>query len=281
MGIDNVRVSRSFSGVLPLACASMLAALSGCGPGSPGDEPSEMVATVASALDFQDATGLVRIRVKTCDPVSSHLEPITGKNVAESICPVDDGWVMVGGGAEIVGEGQPGALLRASKPNPFPFGTGTDFTSWVGRSADNRLANNTGAFPHQLRTFVIGMQLEGMDATTLAGNLIPGQDNVTGTNTGNPTATSTITNSGFVVIGGGVEVLPTAIQQPENLFPTLYLTESRPDGSNGWRVTARNNQTGDVGSVKTYATAIRRCPTGWRGKCLTVSTVQGIGAASN
>src|SRR5262245_35632418 len=124
MGIKNVRVLGFFSRVLPIACAPSVVGLVGCGPASSGDELSEPVAEVASALDFQDASGLVRIRVTTCAPVTSHVEPTSGRNVAESICPVDAGFVMVGGGAEIVGEGQPGALIKASKPNPFGFGNG-------------------------------------------------------------------------------------------------------------------------------------------------------------
>jgi hypothetical protein len=286
MRMANIGMLVSVSRVLGCAGLPLLAALAGCSAtsSSSDDSPSETVGQISSALSvgtFQDASGLVRIRVKTCDAVSSHLEPITGKNVAESICPVDQGWVMVGGGAEIIGEGQPGALLRASKPNPFPFEGGTqDFTSWVGRSADNRMADGSQAFPHQLRVYVIGMQLDGMDAATLAGNMVLGQDNVTGMDVASPSALSTITNPDYVIIGGGGEVLPTSLTLPESLFPTLYLTESRPDG-NGWRVSARNNQTGAVGGVKSYATAIKRCPTGWRGKCLKFNTAQTTGASSS
>lgn len=279
MGIERVAVFRFSFGWLKLTSLPFLAGLAGCGslPDVAEDRPAEALgheASAVSTVDFQDATGLVRIRIKTCDPVSSHLEPVTGKNVAEAICPVDQDWVMVGGGAEIIGEGQPGALLRASKPNPFPFEMGgADFTSWVGRSADNRMSDGSQAFPHQLRTFVIGLQLEGMDAPTLTSNVILGQDAVSDMDTGNPTATSVILPTDYVISGGGVEVLPTVITQPENLFPTLYLTESRANG-NGWRVTARNNQTGAIGAVKTYATAIKRCPTGWKGKCLSFTSFQ-------
>ncbi len=285
MGIRSIGVFRSSFGYLPLAGVPLLGGLAGCGavPAGSDSAPDEGVGQEASALstnDFQDASGLVRIRIKTCDPVASHLEPVTGKNVAEAICPVDPDWVMIGGGAEIVGEGQPGALLRASKPNPFPFGNGGDFTSWVGRSADNRMADNSQAFPHQLRTFVIGLQLEGLDASTLAGSIILGQDAVTGNDTGNPTATSVIIAPDFVISGGGVEVLPFTITQPESLYPALYLTESRAN-ANGWRVTARNNQTGAVGAVKTYATAIKRCPTGWKGKCLSFTSFQSTSGSSN
>jgi hypothetical protein len=285
MGIERMTGFHFSFTCLSLVGIPTLVGLAGCGADATAsdDTPAGELGQEASALsplDFQDASGLVRIRIKTCEPVASHLEPITGKNVAESICPVDTDWVMIGGGAEIVGEGQPGALLRASKPNPFPFDNGSeDFTSWVGRSADNRMSDGSQAFPHQLRTYVIGLQLEGLQYAEVRANMIPGQDAVTDTSTANPTATSVIP-SNFVVLGGGGEVLPSVLQEPEALFPPLYLTESRAN-ANGWRVTARNNQTTEVGDVKTYATAIKRCPTGWKGKCLSFTSFQSTGASSS
>jgi hypothetical protein len=249
-----------------LFAAPAIVGLGSCSaPDGDGREETELGRSVSAAVaraDFQDASGRVRVRVKTCDPVASHFESVRGKNVAVALCPVDAGWAMVGGGAEIIGEGTPGALLKASLPNP------TDsFTSWVARSSDTRMPNGSQAFPHELRAYVIGLQLVGPNGVPFAPAIIAGQDAVNSEDVANPTATSFL-GPEKILIGGGAEVLPNVLAE-ESLFPDLFLVESRRVG-NAWRATAKNNQTGDVGSIKAYAIGIDACPAGF-GRCLAFS----------
>lgn len=257
--------------------ASAVVGLGGCSAydGDGRDEPEAVrsVSDAISSTDFQDASGRVRVRVKTCDPVASHFEPTRGKNVAVALCPVDTGWAMVGGGAEIIGEGTPGALLKASLPNPVD-----GFASWAARSSDTRRPDGSQAFPHQLRAYVIGLQLVGQNGVPFKPVIIAGQDAVNSGDVANPTATSYF-GPNTILIGGGAEVLPSTQGPTENLYPDLFLVESRRVG-NAWRATAKSNQSGDVGSVKAYAIGIDACPAGF-GRCLAFSrTDAASGSAS-
>lgn len=267
--------NRYFSTTARLA-ASAIVGLGGCSAYEGDDhseaEPVRSVSAAISRTEFQDASGRVRVRVKTCDPVASHFEPTRGKNVAVALCPVDTGWAMVGGGAEIIGEGTPGALLKASLPNP------TDgFASWAARSSDTRRPDGSQAFPHQLQAYVVGLQLVGQNGVPFKPVITAGQDAVNGGDVANPTATSFL-GPNQILIGGGAEVLPNLLAT-ESLFPDLFLVESRRVG-NAWRATAKSNQSGDVGSIKAYAIGIDACPAGF-GRCLAFSrTDAASGSAS-
>src|SRR6266542_2640906 len=73
---------------------------------------------------------------------------------------------VTAGGAEIAGESTPGALLKASLPNPNNFGANPPNTSWVARSSDNVQPQS-----HLLRAYAIGLRLIGMDAAALEANM--------------------------------------------------------------------------------------------------------------
>jgi len=118
--------------------AGILAA-SGCGV-TPDDQESDVAQALTS--DFVDASGTVTVRIKQCTPTAS-------QEINTTTCPVDSGFVLIGGGAEILGEGSPGALLTASFPD-------FDLTTWTASSKDHHLA-----FAHRLSAYSVGLKLRG------------------------------------------------------------------------------------------------------------------------
>src|SRR4051812_38442548 len=98
----------------PVPLLAVGLAVAGCDGGYELGEtqPEDVVATSAASTttSFQDATGKIRIQVKTCDPTASAFT-----NCA--YCTVDEGWALIGGGAQILGENTPAAMLQASFPS--------------------------------------------------------------------------------------------------------------------------------------------------------------------
>jgi hypothetical protein len=256
---------------------------SGCGglPDRNSDEESlgttqqaVSSAPAVSTQDYVDDSGTIRVRVKTCDWANSAVVSTALGNFddAETCCEIDPEFVMVGGGAEIEGEGSPGALLKASHPNPNSCAPFTGFnTSWLARSA-----SHVQPFAHRLRAYVIGLQLEGMTAAEL--EAIRGQpiDSVTTSMTPpdpNPSVRGILGNASTRrLIGGGAETV----------FNTerLLMTESYP-ADQQWVATTRVNQNvPHDGGTKTYTMAMETCPTGWDG-CLNIDDlVVNAGASS-
>ncbi len=117
---------------------------SGCGL-TPDAQEGDVEQAITS--DFTDASGTVTVRIKQCAP--------TPPQEITTTCPVDSGFVLIGGGAEILGEGSPGALLTASFPD-------VGLTTWTASSKDQNLF-----FPHQLSAYSVGLKLAGVSPQTL------------------------------------------------------------------------------------------------------------------
>jgi hypothetical protein len=241
-----------------LKVAPIVAAVTGCsGAGAP--EPSDPALgmtqqAAATSVDYTDGSGTVKVRVKTCDWTPS-------STVNCAYCGIDPGWVRIGGGAEILGESTD-ARLKASFPslNPAPIagctgngdGMGDQRTAWVARSA--------GSSNHQLRAYIIGLQLVGLDAASLQAQVYTFESTSGGDHLGNVVTWSapTFPAEEKLLIGGGAEIV----------FNTAngYLTESRPVFEE-WHGAATFATDPPDGGLKIYATGIPLCPTGWSG-CL-------------
>jgi len=279
---------------VPVAFVTLGLALAGCqGDEELGASAEDGVVATSSAITsttFQDATGKIRIRVKTCDATGSAFT-----NCA--YCTVDDGWARIGGGGQILGENTPGAMLQASFPSPNSFTTVNsygctgaaghsparlgidDYATWVVRSSGTN---------HQLQAYVIGIQLVGDDGVAFRPNVTEGIDRVT--DEVNPPATYTVETreadirEGYFLIGGGAYIFTS---NPSNsvIAPTdAYLVESRPvDGPNGraWRATARAQHNVVFNEpMKSYAIGIESCPVQWGGHCFTYPKIKEAIAAA-
>lgn len=219
--------------------------------GIEGSQP--LAASVLAVADrvFTDATGDVKIQVRTCDYEAS---AFSGKHC--TYCALDEGWVMIGGGAEI--EGSPSsARLRGSFPYPNgitpPVSTPDGLQqNCTGNSPDNALskdyiawmARSDGSSSHRLRAYVVGLQINGLTESQLAGYRL-----INDATTASMTQ-PVIESGGFnLVVGGGANEVGSQ---------NCYLTESRPnENSNSWRGSAYCGPSG--GGLKVYSIHLNTC----------------------
>jgi hypothetical protein len=272
----------------PVAHLVVALSLAAAGCGEEDLTGREDVAVVRGSVilntDFQDGTGTILVRVKTCEPT-----PSAFTNCA--YCVVDPGWARAGGGGQIVGESNPGAMLQASFPSPNSFSTVNSYgctgpggggfnTAWVVRSSG---AN------HVLQAYVVGLQIRnGVNGIPFAPQLVPKELT---TDAVNPPANATIeiseadiaatTGIWGSLIGGGAEIVNQSLSITE--ASDSFLTESRPvDGPNGraWRASARSQSTpAQDNPLITYGIVAPGCE--WSNfDCFTTPSIRSVVAAA-
>lgn len=192
---------------------------SGCGVTADAQEGDVEQALTA---DFTDASGTVTVRIKQCALTAS-------QEVNTTTCPVDSGFVLIGGGAEIFGEGSPGALLTASFPD-------LGLTTWTASSKDHRLT-----FFHQLRAYSVGLKLAGVTASTLRANMAV--VSVRSTPSEHP-STGISVPGGFNLVSGGARANWVTEGQ--------LLTRSIPSGFQ-WLAASKDHDVAEVGTVDAFA----------------------------
>jgi len=208
------------------------------------EEQGEPVAESSSALvqdlgAWTDDSGTVVFHLFRCDWVG----PASTNN---AYCSVKAGYVATGGGAEIEGEGDPGALLTGS--TPF---IGDPTSTWMASSSDN-----TVAYPHRLRAYVIGMALSGLTRLDLIHAMT--WTTATSGTTDHPVVTAFPPTG--MLIGGGAYT-PT---------PGQYLVGSdfSAQDTRGWMAQSKDHLTAAPGHVTATAIGIARCPAKYVGQCL-------------
>lgn len=214
-----------------LAAASIL--LVGCG--MPEDEGAELdsVEAESSALVFpcefpsgstcvDQTVGALTIRIKACPRSGS----VTGVQVSR--CQGEPGFVVVGGGGNVVGSPSPGALLTGSY-----FSTaGGD--AWIAEFRTHHSSNS-----YQMQSYMIGLKVAGLSQTQLKGALkIVETRSARGTKPSVQAALPT----GYKIIGGGGYMI--------NYGAGMLLTKSQP-ASNAWAVAGKAH----IDAADGYATA--------------------------
>lgn len=269
------------------AAIFLLTAAAGCGEDFALEEDSVSITSALDGtfVDFQDGTGTISVRVRTCSDT-----PVPATTQC-AYCVLDEGWAMIGGGAQIIGESNPGAMLQASFPSEEDFdvvnshgcfgpaGREGDFSStWVARSSG---AN------HVLRTYVIGIQVRDTPtsppfkpATTAPVGIDRVTDMVSPPAEASVETTQDDIGSIWLLVGGGAEILNTT---PDITLPsTAYLTESRMvEGANGraWRASARSQTSTPQGALKSYGIGLAGCP-GWSNfDCFTYPSIRAVVSA--
>jgi hypothetical protein len=238
--------------VLLLSCNQEQPAPTGIKSNPDGAKAASTALATADKI-YTDATGDMKILVRTCDyPATAVAGPQC------SYCSLDRGWVIIGGGAEI--EGSPGkGRLRSSFPRTYginPPVTSPDgrAKNCIGNVPDNDFNNahmtwmgrSDGADPHRLRTYVVGLQINGVSEATLANAAACCNDNSSGV-MAQPTVETTV-SSNYTIISGGVD---------ESGGENCFLTESRlNEGTNSWRGSASCSPSGNI---KVYALAMDLC----------------------
>lgn len=265
--------------------AGLAALLTSCGGAElSAPEPLESVASAVSVSpEYQDPTGSIHVRVRTCDTTPS-------ATVNCAFCPADPAWVRVGGGGEIIGESNPGAVLQASFPSNLNFTT-LDSPGCFGPRPNRRGINNvddqawvvrSAGAAHQLRAYVIEMQLSAGPNGARVRPFVRGpQDTVV--DSVDPPASYGIDYpeafynanpaepANWILVGGGAQVFSSV----GDLFPDVVsdgsLTESNAiDGTEGraWRGTARSQHSGMAEHLKVWTLATERCPAVLAPECL-------------
>jgi len=210
------------------------------GIGTPYDSCSELV----------DASGTITTRTYKCK--------LTGDffgNAASGVtatCPVEAGFVLVGGGAQVDLESgaQPGALVTASYP-------AAGLASWTAKTKDH-----VELYPHRTRAYAIGLKLAGVSEAALRASahyLV----SPAGSNVNHPTAQVVETDNSYIVVGGGARA--NYVGAGQLLWDSRYLASS-PNG--GWFAASRDHWTANPGTVTAFAISIPRCPPGYAGGCL-------------
>jgi len=207
------------------ARARASAALTGCS-----------FSTYAGCWDFDDPSGTLSVRVYQCHWRGPAQAP-------QASCPVEADYALVGGGAEIFGEEQPGAMLTASYP-------GSELIYWYAASKDHYYV-----YPHYLRAYAIGLKLAGVAGSTLRSSMY------VATSTSGPASQPEAVVQvppGFLMIGGGARTSFTAGQ-------LLYMSKpySNNPGETRWQAKSKDHIVVDHGYITAYAIAIPVQPPGY------------------
>jgi len=195
---------------------------SGCGL-TPDAQEGDVEQALSS--DFVDASGTVTVRIKQC------LGTVV-QEINTTTCSVDSGFVLIGGGAEVVGEGSPGALLTASFPD-------LGQTTWTASSKDQHLV-----FAHRLNAYSVGLKLAGVTPQTLISFMKV--VSVRSTPSEHP-STSISVPGGFNLVGGGARANWVTEGQ--------LLTRSIPSGSQ-WLAASKDHAVAEVGTVDAFVIGI-------------------------
>lgn len=276
-----------------LASVLITAWLGGCrlndGPAAEGGNQLAVAAAVVNT-SFYDVSGRIEIRVKTCDPTAA-----ATTNCA--YCIIDDGYAMVGGGANILGEASAGAMLQASFPDPVsPYsanaGGCTGPAGFVPPRVlvddRNKWTVRASGASHQLQAYVIGMRLKGTDGNWFKPTVSNPRDNVgilaaSATSLQVEATEQTLGQQDEILIGGGAYIYKKDGNQDQAAATNAYLVGSYPvDGANGraWRAIARSQANPPPEQImKAYALFISQCPPGF-GTCFDYPQIRSLTAAA-
>lgn len=195
---------------------------SGCGLTPDVQEGS---AEQAISTDLVDASGTVTVRITQCPATTPH-------QLNTTTCSVDGGFVLIGGGAEVIGEGSPGALLTASFPD-------AGLTTWTASSKDHHLT-----YSHQLRAYAVGLKLAGVSVPTLQSFMRV--VSLRSTRSQRPSVSIGVPG-GYNLIGGGARANWSTEGQ--------LLTRSMPS-SNQWVAASKDHVVAEAGTVDAFAIGI-------------------------
>ncbi len=192
--------------------------------------------------DMTDWSGKVMTKVWECHTTTrQHVQSLT--------CPVDDGYVLIGGGARTVYYGS-GALLTEARP------LDGGLVSYAASSKDH-----INSDPHDLYVYAIGLKLLGIDRTTLLPQLHYVQSALTSSSEGPWASVVQSPPWGVDLTGGGY------LQWNQ---PGLLMTQSYPgfgpDGYvNGynWQFAGKDHKSYATGQAMANLISIRRDIPGW------------------
>jgi hypothetical protein len=230
-------VAASVAATLAVASPVFGAGGLGCAVDATDEENVGSTSEALTRQDYVDSTGRVFIRVKTCDwsPTAQH---------PAAVCVVDNGYVLVGGGAEVEGQANGGGLLTRSFP--------PNKVAWFASSKDHVTAHS-----HRIRAYVVGMQLAGVSQATLD-SLVTISSATSGAS--HAPSVTVAAPAFYTLLSGGASSNASGAGQ--------LLTGSFPPNSTSWTASAKDHQQSDIASVTAYAVSIPICLNGQWNHCL-------------
>jgi hypothetical protein len=195
-------------------------------------------ARAQSLPDYTDASGRVHLRI-TIGAWSGYSSAPT------ATVQVAPGYVLVGGGAEIDGQGNPGALLTASYPDPY-------LSVWTAKSKDHM-----HAWSHRIRAYAVGMRVDGLsdridaNGQPLILSYVRLFGPVQSASAQHPSVTGVIGVPGqnWSIIGGGASTIYRGAG--------VMLTGSYPPNPWQWTAEAKDHEVADSGWVLSYPIGVR------------------------
>jgi hypothetical protein len=228
-------------GYAAIAVCTAGAILNNSGCTATDGDTEENLATQSQLVT--DPTGKITISITQC--AATGLAP----GEQSTTCPVASGFVLIGGGGQVLGRPSPGDLLQRTEPS----GQG-----WFVLARD--LVHESS---YQLRAAAIGLQLDGVSQSALASMVAI--TSAVGPTGHSSTATAASPNSDFIVIGGGARAVANANQH--SLVASMPLTDSTGKVVS-WAATSKDHVNSDPGFITSFAISIPRCPAGFTGGCL-------------
>jgi hypothetical protein len=233
--------------------------LAGCS-GDPGSDAAEEgpVASVTQAIACNSAIydscsewagDSITIRTYRCKPVAPRSDFLLEKPHTVAVCPVESGFVVVGGGGQILrDEAAPlgGGIRYSNITNGDPATNSWTIEGWS-------FASNTNTFG--VLPYAVGLKLSGHTAAQLREILWSHKgQTVLGVQ-----AQATVTiNPNRILVGGGFETHGNGVLTPN--FPVDAYATKMLGGT--WRVNA-NSPEGDAGYVRAFAWSLPQCPPLW------------------
>lgn len=183
-----------------------------------------------SCLDIQ--SGPLTARIYRCAPVE-------GAHVFAE-CSVGSDFALVGGGAEIIGSPEPGAMLTDSYPGN---------NAWAAKSKDHIHPND-----HDLRVYAIGLRLDGLTGAELRPLVKTKRSLQVWGN--HPTAEVYLPDlANNVMLSGGGDIVPGSSN------PGMLMVRSSPNSSTGpWVVGSKDHILYNEGALKAHMVYMPKCP---------------------
>jgi hypothetical protein len=180
-------------------------------------------ASADSRYDTHDWSNTIHTAVVTCDWKYN-------QTVAYASCYPPAGFVLIGGGAEVLGDA---GLLTASYPSD-------DLGVWSARSKSHGTSGT-----HQLRAYAIGLKIDGVSESVLKDNILLVKKHSEFASS--PWSIAKLP-SDFTILGGGARGNWTTAGQ--------LLVESRPY-DNGWLAVSKDHIVSEISTVTSWAIGIR------------------------
>jgi len=215
------------------------------------EEVTERTSAVITSYHYTDVSGKLQFSVSSCTATPA------AAGLRCAYCPVEAGYIIIGGGAQILNSPS-SARLKTSRPDSYgpeiqqactgdAPATGASNDIWLVRSY------SAGSTTHQVQAYAVGLKVSGMSETALRPYIGAPNENTTGS-LAQPTM-DLAALPGKALVGGGAELLGPDANGPYGYLTKLNPVDPNLTSSNAFRATAIFDG-GKQGYLKVFAIGI-------------------------